>query len=282
MRNYLIFLLIPLALSACVSKKKYLALEGRLQAETTLREDKESDIVDLQRQVAALKVDTARLGQDLRATRAKYDNLLDQSFNKAELLSKELAAKTQELRSKEQILQDREQKVQELSAIIQRQDSITQALLAKVQDALVNFRADELSVEMKNGKVYVSLSDQLLFQSGSAEVNSKGREALLKVAEVLKKNPDIGVVIEGHTDNVPIQTSRFKDNWDLSVLRATSVVRILVWSGEIQPERLRPSGRSQYIPVASNDTKESRAKNRRTEIILEPNLEELFTLLQKK
>ncbi len=289
MRHYLILLLIPLSLTSCVSKKKYQSLEARYRAESQMRQDNDATIEALKAEIATLKRDTARLGQDLRATRAKYANLLDESLSKAELLSKELAAKNKELQTKEQVLQTyaqeleaREKTVQELNAIIERQDSITQALLSKVQDALVNFREDELSVEMKNGKVYVSLSDQLLFRSGSAEVNNKGREALLKVAEVLKKNPEIGVVIEGHTDNVPIQTSRFKDNWDLSVLRATSVVRILVWSGEIAPERLKPSGRGEYVPVASNETKKSRALNRRTEIILEPNLEALYTLLQRK
>lgn len=288
MRRYALLLLLLLFLSACVSKKKYAELTQQYQAKTVLADERADQIEQLEAEVAALKADTTRLGQDLRAARAKYDELLNESLNKTELLSQELAAKTQELQTKEKTLQtyaaelaDREQKVQELTAIIDRQDSITQALLSRVQEALVNFREDELSVEMKSGKVYVSLSDQLLFQSGSAQVNSKGREALLKVAEVLKKNPDIEVVIEGHTDNVPIKTSRFQDNWDLSVLRATSVVRILVWSGDIAPERLKPSGRAQYIPVAENDTKEGRARNRRTEIILEPDLEPLYNLLQK-
>ncbi len=281
-------ILLPLMLASCVAKKKYLALEERLAEQTQLRQKRDTRIRELLAETDALRQDTARLGRELRAAEQRYLDLLNQSSDQTQLLSEQLAAKTRELRNKEQLLkafqaelEDREAKVEELSSIIQRQDSLTSALLAKVEDALVSFEEDELTVEMKEGKVYVSLSDELLFQSGSANVNRKGRDALLKVAEVLKKNPDIQVTIEGHTDNVPIKTARFQDNWDLSVLRATEVVRILVWSGEVDPTRLKAAGRGQYQPIASNETRESRAKNRRTEIILEPNLGELYSLLQR-
>jgi len=219
-------------LASCVAKKKYLALEERLAEQTQLRQKRDTRIRELLAETDALRQDTARLGRELRAAEQRYLDLLNQSSDQTQLLSEQLAAKTRELRNKEQLLkafqaelEDREAKVEELSSIIQRQDSLTSALLAKVEDALVSFEEDELTVEMKEGKVYVSLSDELLFQSGSANVNRKGRDALLKVAEVLKKNPDIQVTIEGHTDNVPIKTARFQDNWDLSVLRATEVVR---------------------------------------------------------
>ncbi len=282
-----ISLLLALAVvSGCVSKKKYLELDLRANKLENELKDRNLYIAQLEDELAQLRVDTARLGQELRASEKQYVDLLNESVDRTQLLNQELQAKTAELENKERLLlafqgelEDREQKVKELNGIIQRQDSLSNALLAKVEAALVSFNEDELTVEMKGGKVYVSLSDQLLFQSGSANVNNKGREALLKVAEVLKKNPDIQVTIEGHTDNVPIRTAKFQDNWDLSVLRATEVVRILIWSGEVDPTRLKAAGRGQHQPVASNETRETRAQNRRTEIILEPDLSELYELL---
>ncbi|RMG67094.1 MAG: flagellar motor protein MotB [Bacteroidetes bacterium] len=287
--TYLLLLgLALISLNACVSTKKYNLALSETAVQDSLRQAREGDIAQLQGQIRQLEADTTALGASIREWKDRYASLMDSSLSRNELLSQELAAKNQEIRNKEAAMQAfaleleaREAKVRELNGIIQRKDSITQALLDKVKNALVNFGEDELSVRMQDGNVYVSLSDQLLFQSGSANVNQKGREALLKVADVLKKNPDIQVRIEGHTDNVPIQTSRFQDNWDLSVIRATSVVRILVWSGGVAPERLIPSGRSQYFPVADNGTKDGKAQNRRTEIILTPDLGELFELLNQ-
>ena len=149
-----------------------------------------------------------------------------------------------------------------------------------MRNALLGFNSDELSVEIKNGKVYVSMSDKLLFKSGSSTVEDKGKEALKLLADVLNKNTDIDILVEGHTDNVPIKTAVYKDNWDLSVARATSIVRILTLDHKIAPTRLTASGKGEYFPRADNDTAEGRAKNRRTEIILSPKLEEIMQLLK--
>ena len=132
----------------------------------------------------------------------------------------------------------------------------------------------------KDGKVYVAMSDKLLFQSGSARLDKRGEEALGKLAEVLNKQTDIDVFIEGHTDNKPINTVQFKDNWDLSVIRATSVVRILIKNYNVNPLQIQPSGRGEYMPVDDNETAEGRSKNRRTEIIMAPKLDKLFQMLQ--
>ncbi len=134
--------------------------------------------------------------------------------------------------------------------------------------------------EQKDGKVYVAMSDKLLFQSGSARLDKRGEEALGKLAEVLNKQTDIDVFIEGHTDNKPINTVQFKDNWDLSVIRATSVVRILIKNYHVNPLQIQPSGRGEYMPVDDNETAEGRSKNRRTEIIMAPKLDKLFQMLQ--
>jgi chemotaxis protein MotB len=144
----------------------------------------------------------------------------------------------------------------------------------------VNFKSNELTVTTKNGRVYVSLQESLLFPSGSAVVNPKGKEALGQLAQVLNTNPDINVLIEGHTDSIPIR-GRFEDNWALSVARATSIVRILTDTYGVDPTRVTAAGRSKYEPVDTNDTPEGRAHNRRTEIILEPKLDELMQLLNQ-
>ncbi len=149
----------------------------------------------------------------------------------------------------------------------------------KMAAALTGFKSNELTVATKNGKVYVSLQENLLFPSGSAVVNPKGKEALAKLAEVLNVNPDITVDIEGHTDSIPIR-GKYQDNWDLSLARAASIVRILTIDYKVTPERVIASGHSQYEPVQTNSTAEGRALNRRTDIILSPKLDELFKLLQ--
>ena len=148
-----------------------------------------------------------------------------------------------------------------------------------MSDALVGFNSNELSVSIKNGKVYVSLQENLLFPSGSAVVNPKGKDALGKLAAVLNNNPDITVDIEGHTDSIPIR-GRYQDNWDLSLARAASIVRILTTDYKVDPMRVVASGHSQYDPVQTNSTTDGRALNRRTDIILSPKLDELFKLLE--
>lgn len=164
--------------------------------------------------------------------------------------------------------------------MINAQNAKVQQLLASVKDALLGFTSDELSVTEKDGKVYVAMSDKLLFESGSARVDKRGKEALAKLAEVLNRQNDIDVFIEGHTDSKPISTAQFKDNWDLSVIRATSVVRILTSEYQVNPLQIQPSGRGEYMPVADNESAEGRSCNRRTEIIMAPKLDKLFRILQ--
>lgn len=224
---------------------------------------------ELNRKHKGLQADYAEMNQ-------RYTDLLKSSLSKTEQLN-------MALKQKEDMLSAREKRLAELEAIIRRQDSITNALNEIVKRALLSFNSDELTVEMKNGKVYVSLSDKLLFKSGSADVEEKGQDAIKKLADVLNKNPEIDVLIEGHTDNVPLRNSaNFKDNWELSTGRATNIVRILSDISKVNPKRLTAAGRSEYMPKASNDTPEGRAKNRRTEIILTPKLDELYKLIDKK
>ncbi|WP_317898445.1 OmpA family protein [Aurantibacillus circumpalustris] len=216
------------------------------------------------------------------ALQGKYDNLINESLSKANQYDKALKAKSEELNAKEKLLSEREKSLRDLQSKIARQDSITKRLNDIIRKALLGFNSDELSVEIKNGKVYVSLSDKLLFKSGSASIESKGKDALKLLADVLDKNTDIDILVEGHTDNIPIKTAVYKDNWDLSVVRATSIVRILTEDYKIPASRLTASGKGEFFPKASNETSEGRAKNRRTEIILSPKLDEIMKLLNGK
>ncbi len=219
------------------------------------------------------------LSDRFKALQDKYNDLVNQNLSQTDKLGRALTSKSEELDAKEKLLSERERTLDEMRKIINRQDSITNRLNSVLRNALLGFNSDELSVEIKNGKVYVSMSDKLLFKSGSSAVEDKGKNALKVLAEVLDKNPDIDILVEGHTDNVPIKTSVYKDNWDLSVARATSIVRILTLDYKIAPTRLTASGKGEYFPKADNGTAEGRAKNRRTEIILSPKLDELMNLL---
>ena len=174
---------------------------------------------------------------------------------------------------------EQSKRLRSLQGIIQSQKSVLQDLKKSIADALMNYKSDELYVYTKDGNVYVSLEEKLLFKSGSDVVDPKGKEALKTLANVLNSTADVTVMIEGHTDNAPIKTKKSSDNWDLSTARATSILRILTDEYGFDPTRITASGKGQYLPVKSNDTAEGRASNRRTEIILTPDLKELFRLL---
>ncbi|REJ83001.1 MAG: flagellar motor protein MotB [Bacteroidetes bacterium] len=181
-------------------------------------------------------------------------------------------------------LKEKEQKVKELQDILNKGDSTVNALRKVVSDALLGFQGNGLSVNVKDGRVYVSMEERLLFASGSTVIEKKGEEALRELGRVLEKNKEINILVEGHTDNVPISgtlSSGAKDNWELSVLRATSVVKIILNSGSIDPTRLTATGRGQFMPVDPANTADARRKNRRTEIILSPKLDELMKTLEQ-
>lgn len=247
---------------------------------------KEKEISSLKNNLNELSGEKKKLTEEFNSLsarnndlQAKYENLINENLSQTDKLNRALRDKSDELNAKEKLLSERERTLDEMKKIIDRQDEINKRLNSTLRNALLGFNPDELSVEVKNGKVYVSMSDKLLFKSGSAAVEDKGKEALKLLAGVLDKNPDIDILVEGHTDNVPIKTAVYKDNWDLSVARATSIVRILTTDHKIAPTRVTASGRGEFFPKATNDTPEGRARNRRTEIILSPKLDELLQLL---
>ncbi|MGB0524919.1 MAG: OmpA family protein [Flammeovirgaceae bacterium] len=293
-KHQLLLVAVGILLASCVSKKDFLAEQkAKQRAQTEMAKLRKANS-ELQQQLKALQSDTTQLGQNVRELTAKNDNtsndlnearkryqsLLESSKLSNDELKAKLNKKEAELLEKEKALAEREKVVQDLRDAISKKEQVTQGLLDKVNKALIGFASDELKVERKGGKIYVSLAEKLLFKSGSADVESKGKSALQKLAEVLNKNTDIDIQIEGHTDNVPIKTAKFQDNWDLSVIRATSIVRVLTWQYKVDAKRVIPAGRSSHFPIAPNDTAEGKAKNRRVEIILSPNLDELMKLLE--
>jgi chemotaxis protein MotB len=178
-------------------------------------------------------------------------------------------------------LAEREKKVKELEQVLANKDKAVQDLRTKISNALLNFKENDITVKVKNGKVYVSLAEQLLFGSGSIDVDAKGVTALQQLARAIKDQRDINIMVEGHTDNVPIskKSQYMSDNWDLSVMRATSITKILTNAG-VSPHQVTASGRGEFSPLASNDSPQSKQKNRRTEIIITPDLDELFKILE--
>ena len=220
--------------------------------------------------------ETRKLLDELQSTREellyKEDELLELEAN--------LSVKQKQLLRTQNDLFEREQRVVELQSIINKKDSLLSSLKDKISTALLGFEGDGLTITQKNGKVYISLEEQLLFASGSWQIDSRGIEALSKLSIALENQKDINVLIEGHTDSIPYSgRGQIKDNWDLSVVRATAIVRILTNSSTIDPERLTAAGKSEFVPIQNNNSISGRSANRRIEIILTPKLYDLYELL---
>ncbi len=251
--------------TSCVSNKKFTASEARndkLQQENanTLGKLNECNVQGLKS-----KEEIAKLQKENEAALKDYalvKNDLMLFSSKSNLTIREQAERLKNLQDK-----------------MQAQTDKTNELKNSISKALMNYKSDELNVYQKDGKVYVSLAEKLLFKSGSAVVDPKGKAALKTLAVVLNSSQDFTVAIEGHTDNVPIKTSVFKDNWDLSTARASSIVRVLTIDNGFDSGRITASGKSEFHPVGINTTDEGRASNRRTEIILSPDLQEIYKLL---
>ncbi|HEY4650962.1 MAG TPA: OmpA family protein [Pontibacter sp.] len=274
-----------MSLSSCVvSKKKYDDLLARKNALEIDKSGLEQQKHTLEEEKSSLEAQKAQLEQEraeLERQKAEYQASLQQALKEGKTLGENLNMSKTQIDKLNADLKAREQKLAELQRILDEKERAVKNLRARVSNALLGFNDKDLTVNVRNGKVYVSLAEQLLFNSGSTKVDPKGVDALKKLAQVLKEQQDVNVVVEGHTDDVPIArgTVGMQDNWDLSVLRATEITRILTDAG-VTPERVTPSGRSLYVPLDNAKTKEARQKNRRTEIILTPKLDELFQILE--
>lgn len=267
MKTYLIVLAGVIFFSSCVAKK-YLS-QSKLET-AQLREDS----TQLAKKNSSLEANISSLNVQVDTLNKKIASL----SNQISQLGQQSSEQKTKLSQSQQDLVLQKQKLEQLQKLLTQQKAASEELKSKMDEALKGFSSSDLSVEQKNGKVYVSLSEKLLFPSGSAVVNPQGVDALAKLAAVLNLNNDVAVNIEGHTDSIPIR-GRYKDNWDLSTARANSIVRVLVNNYKVDPTRVISSGHSYYEPVATNSTPEGRAKNRRTDIILSPKLDEMYKLL---
>ncbi len=252
--------------------------------------DKVNDLNDeliakMKEKSAISDAETAKLLTELQALQENLQKRED-ALKTAQLKLSEDKARlvnlNKELQNNQALLNEKSKRVEELEKMIVAKDSALTSFKEKLSHALLGLEGDGLTIEQRNGKVYVSLEEQVLFKSGKWEVDPKGQAALKKLATVLVDNPDINIMIEGHTDNVPYKGSTgIKDNWDLSVKRSTSIVKILLKNKDLDAKRIIAAGRGEFLPIDLSDTKEGRAKNRRTEIILTPNWDEVFKVLEK-
>jgi len=257
-----------LLLGGCVSNSKFAASQQALAAARADSAQLANKVSSLETSVGQMKAQITNLNNQVSELAFKAGQYSTDAANTASQLNK----------SKEQLAAQQAQLIQ-LQGLMNQQKKAIEDIRKKMADALVGFSSKELTVSIKNGKVYVSLQESLLFPSGSATVNPKGIQALGKLAAVLIVNPDIRVNIVGHTDSIPIRSPIYPDNWALSTARAVSIVRVLVSKYQVNPAILTASGQSQYDPVASNSTPAGRTLNRRTDIVLLPNLDELYQLL---
>ena len=263
------------------SLKRDTSINGSTLRNLTVKYDKLNSLNDqlmerMNRIMAGHDQDNSKLSGDLQLTR---EQLLKKQ-DTLRVLETRLNAQRVDLDNLSGELQKREARVKELEDILKRKDQAAADLKKKLSDALFNFENKGLTITQKNGKVYVSMDESLLFASGKTNVQPKGIEALKNVAKVLEQNPDINVMVEGHTDDVPMKgTGDIKDNWDLSVIRATSVTKIMLDNSKIDAKRITSAGRGEFFPLDNAKTPEARKKNRRTEIILTPKLDELLKVL---
>jgi chemotaxis protein MotB len=282
MRNFFVPVLVAAVMMSCVPAKKYNSMRAEaLRYEEALRQA-ESDAHKAEQATLQLTAERDKLAAELNqckqeysALDAKYQRLLADGSAEAGRMLKQLEENQRELDS-------RAAHLEELENLLKAREASILAIRRKVADALLGFEGKGLSISVKGDKVYVSMDDKLLFRSGSFEIGDNGAKAVRDLAGVLAANPDINIMVEGHTDDVPYNGSgNLKDNLDLSVKRATTVVRLLLENKSIAPERIIAAGRGEFLPVATGKSAEARSLNRRTEIILTPKLDELIKILDK-
>jgi chemotaxis protein MotB len=269
---------LPLFLFSCVSSKKYKALNSKY--EKTQSSDKNcSD------QLQKVEADNLAMTKERATLQAQVDYMKKNSNQVLGALQDMSVLSTKQAESVKQSLESINKKdayIMNLQSAIARKDSLNMILVMNLKSSLKDVNDKDINIKVEKGVVYVDISDKLLFNSGKYAVTDNAKKVLGKVADVLNAHPDIEIIVEGHTDNMPIHTACLEDNWDLSVKRATSVVRILENQYNISPSRMTASGHSKYVEVASNATESGRALNRRTRIIILPQLDQYFKLMIKK
>ncbi len=273
--NYILLVLI--LLSSCVSQKKYAELEATNQKNLNLLNSATVKLNSCLDEKATAEANFKALEEQVAFLKANNQDLINNMGNLTTLSQKGAENLEKSLES----LKEKDLVIRTMQDAVTRRDSVTLALVTSLKGAFIDINDNDIEINVEKGVVFISISDKLLFNSGSYYVSDRAKEVLGKVAQVVLDKPEIEFMVEGHTDNVPIQNDVLQDNWDLSVKRATSVVRVLQNDFNVPPERMTAAGRSYYIPVADNETAEGQAKNRRTRIVVLPKLDQFYDLIEQ-
>lgn len=283
--NFLILGFISIMLFSCVSKKKFNAEVVRYEQLTAQHTQLQNDLKACQdagtesaRKRAQLESELEALNKQLAFMKENNTTVLNQLKD----LSVLSATQAESVKKSLENIGAKDVYIQGLQSEMARKDSLNMALVMNLKGALSDVNDQDVEIKVEKGVVFISISDKMLFKSGSYSVTDRAKTVLGKVAQVLNANPDIHFLVEGHTDNVPISTNLIQDNWDLSALRATAVTRILQNTYKIDPKRMTAGGKGEFSPVTDNDSPQGRATNRRTRIVIQPQLDQFFQLLEKK
>jgi chemotaxis protein MotB len=281
----LVLFVFPVILFSCVSSKQYKGLQGRynsldsnnrrLQADLQGCQDKNAEAA---RQKSLSDAEIARLNDQIAMLKENNTVVLNQLKD----LSVISSSQAESIKKSMDNIGAKDMYIQDLQKQMAQKDSLNMALVMNLKGAVGNMEDQDINIKVDKGVVYIDISDKMLFKSGSYDITDRAKEVLGKVALVLKNQPDIEFMVEGHTDNVKFKKGVLLDNWDLSVKRATAVVRVLQNQYGLDPAKMAAAGRSEYKPVVSNDTPEGKAANRRTRIIILPQLDQFFKLLERK
>jgi chemotaxis protein MotB len=284
---------LPFLFTSCASKKKMTELQSRLtelqaSSDQAIARSK-SDLADCQSLTASLQGEVKKRDADLEAKNGQLKSLQEQLdymkktntnlLDRLSDLSVINKSGAESIRKSLDALNEQGKYIKDLNSSIQKKDSVNLSLVMNLKRSLADINDEDVSIEVKKGVVYISISDKLMFASGSARVSTKAEAVLAKVAKVVNDHKGLDILVEGHTDAVPISTPEFKDNWDLSAMRATSVVRLLQTKFGVDPERMTAGGRGEFEPQTCNNSRAGRKQNRRTEIIVTPKLDQFFDLL---
>ena len=269
--------ILPFALSSCVSKKKFSMLEAREKATQDLLNSTTVKLNMCLSEKEKLNADYSNLASQLEYLKKTNSDLL--SFSKE--MSVLSAKGAENLEKSLESLKEKDLKITRLQDALTKKDSVTLALVTSLKRE-VGMDDPDININVEKGVVMISIADNLLFKSGSYEVNAKAKNVLAKVAKVINSKPDFECMVEGHTDNVPFKSDVLIDNWDLSVKRSTAIVRVLHKDLGVNPKQLIPAGRSSYVPLVDNSTPANKAKNRRTRIIIMPKIDQFYDMLEKE
>jgi len=276
-------LFVAIFLTSCISQKKYSDSENRAQLAEDRAQLCENDLKSKQNEILVLHANLGNETNKVNKLEKQIDYFKSTNTNLLDRLSDlSVVSKTgaESIKQSLEALNEQNRYIKDLTTSIQRKDSLNLVLVMNLKRSLDDFDDEDINIEVKKGVVYVSISDRMLFKSGSYKISNRAEEVIGKISKIINDHDELDILVEGHTDNVPIATDCIDDNWDLSVKRATSIVRLMQIKFGVEPERMTAGGRSEYIPKSTNETTDGRALNRRTEIVILPKLDQFFELLE--